>query len=161
MRTKRARRCRKVLFQRSTQQALARPPDHVSTHSESGMTRALYDCESVPLTPAGPAVRLVVATHALTSSSRHPLVLSGIAPSMSCLSAPFRLPRLRLRTCWISTCIAARLRPCWPTKTMSRGQIAGILIPPAERRFAQILAQWMREPASGVGTDTLSGCVAR
>jgi hypothetical protein len=51
------------------QQALARSPDHVSTHPESGMTRALYDCPSVPLTPAGPAVRLVVATHALTSSS--------------------------------------------------------------------------------------------
>jgi hypothetical protein len=32
------------------------------------MTRALYDCESVPLTPTGPNVRLVVATHAATSS---------------------------------------------------------------------------------------------
>lgn len=44
-------------------------PDHVSTHPESGTTRALYDCASVPLTPAGPEVRLVVATHAGTSSS--------------------------------------------------------------------------------------------
>lgn len=34
----------------------------------SGMTRALYDCASVPLTPAGPEVRLVVATHAVTTS---------------------------------------------------------------------------------------------
>ncbi|MFL5667647.1 MAG: hypothetical protein ACJ8BW_40820 [Ktedonobacteraceae bacterium] len=50
-------------------QALARAPDHVSTHSESGMTRALYDCEFVPLTSAGPEVRLVVATHGATSSS--------------------------------------------------------------------------------------------
>ena len=50
-------------------QTLARPPDHVSTHPESGTTRALYDCTSVPLTPAGPEVRLVVATHAGTSSS--------------------------------------------------------------------------------------------
>ncbi len=49
------------------QQTLARSPDHVSTHPESGMTRALYNCASVPLTPAGPAVRLVVATHALLS----------------------------------------------------------------------------------------------
>ncbi len=49
-------------------QALARSPDQVSTHPESGMTRALYDCPAVPLTLTGPAVRLVVATHALTSS---------------------------------------------------------------------------------------------
>ncbi len=50
-------------------QALARFPDQVSTHPESGMTRALYDCPAVPLTQTGPDVRLVVATHALTSSS--------------------------------------------------------------------------------------------
>ncbi len=51
------------------QQRLLRAPDQMSTHPESGMTRALYDCESVPLTPAGPEVRLVVATHGATSSS--------------------------------------------------------------------------------------------
>jgi hypothetical protein len=49
-------------------QALARPPAQVSIQPESGMTRALYDCEHVPLTPTGPRVRLVVATHAATSS---------------------------------------------------------------------------------------------
>lgn len=32
------------------------------------MTRALYDCASVPLTPTGPEVRLIIATHAGTSS---------------------------------------------------------------------------------------------
>jgi hypothetical protein len=47
---------------------LARPPDQVRTHPESGVTRALYDCASVPLTPTGPEVRLVVATHAVTTS---------------------------------------------------------------------------------------------
>jgi len=47
---------------------LVHAPDQVSTHAESGMTRTLYDCVSVPLTPAGPEVRLVVATHARTSS---------------------------------------------------------------------------------------------
>lgn len=51
----------------TVKQALTRAPTHVSTHPESGMTRALYDCESVPLTPAGPKVRLVVATHGATS----------------------------------------------------------------------------------------------
>ncbi|HKV60212.1 MAG TPA: hypothetical protein VJO32_18120, partial [Ktedonobacteraceae bacterium] len=47
---------------------LMHAPDGVSTHAESGMTRALYDCVSVPLTPAGPNVRLVVATHPGTST---------------------------------------------------------------------------------------------
>ena len=51
------------------QQRLLRAPDHVSTHPESGATRALYDCASVPLTPTGLEVRLVVATHAATSSA--------------------------------------------------------------------------------------------
>jgi hypothetical protein len=50
-------------------QVLARPPDHVSTHPESGMTRALYDCAFVPLTTAGPTVRLVVATHPTRESA--------------------------------------------------------------------------------------------
>jgi hypothetical protein len=50
------------------QQALARVPDQVSTHPESGMTRALYDCPAVLLAPTGPEVRLVVATHPVTSS---------------------------------------------------------------------------------------------
>jgi hypothetical protein len=53
----------------TVKQTLTRAPSHVSTHPESGMTRALYDCASVPLTPAGPAVRLVIATHGTTSSA--------------------------------------------------------------------------------------------
>src|SRR6266704_6152464 len=52
----------------AVKQALSRPPDQVSIHPESGMTRALYDCPAVPLTPSGPYVRLVVASHAATSS---------------------------------------------------------------------------------------------
>jgi hypothetical protein len=48
---------------------LLHAPDQVSTHPESGMTRSLYDCASVPLTPAGPQVRLVVATHTATGAS--------------------------------------------------------------------------------------------
>lgn len=47
---------------------LRHTPDQVSTHPESGMQRSLYDCASIPLTPAGPNVRLVVATHSGTSS---------------------------------------------------------------------------------------------
>ena len=50
-------------------QRLLCAPDQVSTHPESSLTRTLYDCASVPLTAAGPLIRLVVATHAGTSSS--------------------------------------------------------------------------------------------
>ena len=44
-------------------------PDQLSTHPESGMTRTLYDCPAVPLTPTGPNVRLVVATHSIADSA--------------------------------------------------------------------------------------------
>ena len=49
-------------------QTLVHSPDHMSPSPESGMTRSLYDCSSVPLTPAGPETRLVIATHPGTSS---------------------------------------------------------------------------------------------
>jgi hypothetical protein len=48
---------------------LMRAPDYVSTHPERGMTRALYDCPSVPLTEASSTVRLIVATHPATESA--------------------------------------------------------------------------------------------
>jgi hypothetical protein len=38
-------------------------PDAQVTHPESGTVRDLYDCLAVPLTPAGPVVRLLVGTH--------------------------------------------------------------------------------------------------
>jgi hypothetical protein len=50
-------------------QVLARAPDQISTHPESGMTRALDDCPAIPLTPAGPEMRLVIATHDASSSA--------------------------------------------------------------------------------------------
>jgi len=50
------------------QSRLRQAPDEVNTHPESGMSRSLYDCVSVPLTSAGTEVRLVVATHPGTSA---------------------------------------------------------------------------------------------
>lgn len=49
-------------------QRLLRPPDHMSTHPESHMQRSLYDCTPVPLTPTGPEMRLVIATHSGASA---------------------------------------------------------------------------------------------
>ncbi len=51
------------------QAILAHPPDAASTHPESGMDRALYDCPDIPLTAGGPRVRLIVATHPAASTS--------------------------------------------------------------------------------------------
>ncbi len=48
---------------------LMQAPDQVCTHPESRMVRSLYDCASVSLTPAGPNVRLIVATHPATGSA--------------------------------------------------------------------------------------------
>ena len=42
---------------------LSRPPAVRWTHPESGMIRDVYDCPSIRLVPAGPCVRLVIATH--------------------------------------------------------------------------------------------------
>ena len=50
-------------------QVLTRAPDQVSTHPDRGMIRTLYDCPTVPLTPTGPEVRLVIATHVAASSA--------------------------------------------------------------------------------------------
>jgi hypothetical protein len=47
---------------------LACPPRLVCTHPESGATRALYDCPDIPLTPEGPHVRLLIATHPASST---------------------------------------------------------------------------------------------
>src|SRR6266852_3601898 len=48
---------------------LAHPPDGERTHPESGTYRALYDCPGIALTPTGPRVRLIVATHPASSTS--------------------------------------------------------------------------------------------
>ncbi|HEY6406152.1 MAG TPA: hypothetical protein VIY29_01665, partial [Ktedonobacteraceae bacterium] len=47
---------------------LARPPAGVVVHAESGVVRSLYDCPAIRLTPDGPAVRLIVATHPVTTT---------------------------------------------------------------------------------------------
>ena len=49
------------------QTRLQLPPDAQVTHPESGAVRDLYDCLVVPLTPQGPVVRLLVATHPITN----------------------------------------------------------------------------------------------
>ncbi len=50
------------------QTRLAQPPDQEMIHPETGTCRALFDCLDVPLTPVGPRVRVIVATHPETAS---------------------------------------------------------------------------------------------
>ncbi len=50
------------------QAVLACAPVAICTHPESQTSRALFDVASVPLTPNGPTVRLIVATHPATSA---------------------------------------------------------------------------------------------
>ncbi|GHO90447.1 hypothetical protein KSF_004950 [Reticulibacter mediterranei] len=39
----------------------------------SGASRSLFDCPEVPLTPTGPTVRLIVATHPSPSPNKPPI----------------------------------------------------------------------------------------
>ena len=50
------------------QARLAQPPDQETLHPETGTYRALFDCPDVPLTPVGPRIRVIVATHPATDT---------------------------------------------------------------------------------------------
>jgi hypothetical protein len=52
-----------LLDQPEIQARLALSPDQVVRHPETGTTRALFDCLDVALTPMGPHIRVIVATH--------------------------------------------------------------------------------------------------
>ena len=52
-----------LLEQPAIQQRLKLPPDQVTIHPESGASRALYECGPIQLAPAGPLMRMLVATH--------------------------------------------------------------------------------------------------
>jgi len=51
----------------AVQARLCFPPDAWTTHSESGVQRALFDCPDLPLSPAGPTIRMIVAVHQATT----------------------------------------------------------------------------------------------
>ena len=62
-----------VLDQPEVQARLQAPPDQQVCHPETGTSRTLYDCPDVLLTPTGPRVRLIIATH-LHPSKKKPSV---------------------------------------------------------------------------------------
>lgn len=50
------------------QARLALPPDQETVHPETGTRRTLFDCPDVPLTPMGPRIRVLIATHPETAT---------------------------------------------------------------------------------------------
>ena len=59
-----------LLDRPAVQARLRQPPDQQTSHPESGASRALFDCLDLPLMPAGPRVRVIIATHPATSSKK-------------------------------------------------------------------------------------------
>jgi hypothetical protein len=51
------------------QTRLAQPPDQQTTHPETGTCRALFDCPDLRLSPAGPCIRVIVATHPASATA--------------------------------------------------------------------------------------------
>jgi hypothetical protein len=52
-----------LIEQPAIKSRLQLPPDQVTVHPESGASRALYDCGPIQLAPAGPVMRMLLATH--------------------------------------------------------------------------------------------------
>jgi hypothetical protein len=57
----------------AVQTRLQAPPDQQVTHPETGTSRMLFDCPDLLLTPSGPRVRLIVATHPTLSTKKPPV----------------------------------------------------------------------------------------
>jgi len=114
----------------TVQKRLHHPPDQETIHPESGVSRALFDCLHIPLTPTGPIVRMLLATHPASASPpsigtlRHGIVseqfFSTGAPTAF---TPADVLDLALP-------IEGPLRRCSPTKIRSKTRTAGFLIRP-------------------------------
>jgi hypothetical protein len=57
----------------TVQARLKQPADQQMTHPESGVSRALFDCPDLALRPSGPRLRLIVAAHPATSTTKPPI----------------------------------------------------------------------------------------
>jgi len=84
-----------LLDQPEIQARLAQVPDQVVTHPETGTTRALFDCLDVALSPMGPRIRVIVATHpAAATPARIGTTRNGVVYELffTCLSPSAFLP---------------------------------------------------------------------
>ena len=124
------------------QKRLTQPPDQECTHPESGPSRALYDCSEVPLTPGGPCLRLIVATHPATSSppsigvQREGVIYElfvATLPSLAC--TPSDVLDLSSHRGSFETLLADEDREQDPDRWCSRT--------PSGQEFWQVISQWM------------------
>ncbi len=115
------------------QTRLQSPPDAQVTHPESGTVRDLYDCLAVPLTPAGPVIRLLVATHPASDHKPAIGVVRKETALMNCSTRRCHPTPLPPQMCYMCICIAGRSRPSCLTKIRSKSQTVGSLAHPAVR----------------------------
>jgi hypothetical protein len=127
----------------AVQAVLAQPSDQQTTHPESGTTRTLFDCPSVPLGPAGPVVRMVLAAHPAESCLR-----VG-KRSTNSFSRPCPKKPLAAKMCLICICIGGPSRPCLGMKMWSKTLIGGVLRALADKSFGKF---WL----NGCGICALS-----
>ncbi len=121
---------------------LRRPPDQYTMHPESGMPRALYDCAEMALTPAGPVVRMLLATHP-AGSSRPPIgkVKEGTVYEQffttlpSCAFTPADVLALSLHRGSFETVLADEDHEQDPDRWVSHTSWG--------QEFWQILSQWI------------------
>ena len=84
-----------LLDQPEIQARLAQPADQEVTHPETATTRALFDCLDIPLTPMGPRIRVIVATHkAVSTPARVGTTRDGVVYELffTCLSPSAFMP---------------------------------------------------------------------
>src|SRR5713101_8281250 len=115
------------------QTRLQSAPDAQVTHPESGTVRDLNDCLAVPLTPAGPVVRLLVATHPASDHKPAIGVVRKETALMNCSTRRCHPTPLPPQMCYMCICIAGRSRPSCLTKIRSKSQTVGSLAHPAVR----------------------------
>ncbi len=141
------------------QAVLAHPPVQTCQHPESLAERALFDCASVPLSPTGPRVRLIVATH--PASSVPPAVGVQRAKTVyelfvSTLPSPGFTAKdvldLYLHRGSFETVLADEDREQDADRWCSHT--------PCGQEFSQILFQWVWNRLAGIGPASRSYCHA-
>ncbi len=142
-----------LLDQPEIQARLALSPDQEVTHPETGTTRALFDCLDVSLTPVGPRIRVIVATHpAQASPARIGTTRDGVVYELffTCLPPSAFTPADVLD---LYAAPGAVLRQCFPTKTKNKTSIVGARTPPMVRSSGRLLL-------SGYGTYVSNWAIA-
>src|SRR5258708_11800032 len=131
-----------LVEQPAIQKRLHRPPDQYTVHPESGASRALYDCAQIELSPTGPMVRMLLATHP-AGSSRPPVgkVKEGTVYEQFFTTLPFPaftpadVLDLYLHRGSFETVLADEDQEQDPDRWVSRT--------PWGQEFWQILCQWI------------------